>query len=120
FDTARLNAVQLAVVGGVCLVPGLFMGGYRFTAVAWGAAVYTAVASSAAAFGLQVWGQRRVGATRTSILLMIEPVAAALIGLAAGDRLGWEGGAGAALIMAGIAASELGSFVRFRVRAGVA
>ena len=38
---------------------------------------------------------------------MIEPVAAAGIGVIAGDRLGWGGAAGAVLILGGIAVSEL-------------
>lgn len=114
FDTAKLNAVQLAVVGLACFVPGFFLGGYRFTAMAWAAALYTAVASSALAFALQVWGQRRVGPTRTSLLLMIEPVAAAVIGAVTGDDLGWGGAAGAALIMAGIALSEAGPLLQNR------
>src|SRR6185295_1930357 len=87
YETSRLNAVQLLVVGGICLVPGFFMGGYDFTARAWAAVLYTALASSAIAFSLQVWGQRRVGPTRTSLLLMLEPVAAAVLGVVAGDHL---------------------------------
>ena len=116
FNTARLNAVQLLAVGAVLLVPGFFTGGYAFPAKAWLAAVYTAVAASAIAFALQVWGQRRVGPTRTSLLLMIEPVAAAVIGVITGDHLGWKGAAGAALILAGIAAAELGPMLRPRSR----
>jgi drug/metabolite transporter (DMT)-like permease len=107
FDTLPLTATQLLVVGGVCVVPGVFLGGYDFTPRAWLAAGYTALASSALAFSLQVWGQRRVGPTRASLLLMIEPVAAAAIGVVAGDRLGWSGALGAGLILAGIAVSEL-------------
>jgi drug/metabolite transporter (DMT)-like permease len=116
FATLRLSATQLVVVGAVCLVPGFFMGGYHFTTRAWAAAVYTAVASSAVAFALQVWGQKRVGPTRTSLLLMIEPVSAALIGVIAGDHLGAVGAAGAVLILVGIAVSELGPLVRARTR----
>ncbi|MDQ1395864.1 MAG: hypothetical protein QOG64_1123 [Acidimicrobiaceae bacterium] len=114
FDTARLNAIQLFVVGLVCFIPGLWFGGYHFTARAAVAAVYTAIASSAIAFALQVWGQRRVGPTRTSLLLMIEPVAAAVIGALVGDHLGWQGVAGAALILAGIALAEAGPLLRSR------
>lgn len=105
-DTVRLTAVQLLVVGAACLVPGAFLGGYRFPAGAWAAAAYTGASVSALAFGLQVWGQRRVGPARTSLLLMLEPVTAAVVGAAAGERLGWAGGAGAALILAGIAVAE--------------
>jgi drug/metabolite transporter (DMT)-like permease len=106
FDVRRLNAIQLLVTGGLCLVPGLFLGGYDFTARAWGAAVYTAVAVSAAALWLQLWGQRHVGPTRASLLLMIEPVSAALLGYVLGERLGARGALGAAVIMVGIAVAE--------------
>jgi drug/metabolite transporter (DMT)-like permease len=112
FETSKLNAIQLLVVGAACLVPGIFLGGYHFTTRAWIAALYTAVASSALAFGLQVWGQRRVGPTRTSLLLMIEPVAAASIGVVAGDHLGASGAVGAAIILIGIAISEVGPMLR--------
>ena len=112
YDTARLNAVQLATVGGLCLVPGFFLGGYRFTAAAWAAAVFTALAATALAFALQVYGQRRVGPTRTALLLMIEPVSAAALGWFSGDRLRWSGVAGAVLILGGIALAELPLFTR--------
>jgi drug/metabolite transporter (DMT)-like permease len=104
---AALSAVQFAVVAGVLVVPGVLAGGYRFDGGAWAAAVYTGVAVTAVGLGLQAWGQRRVSATRAAILLLIEPVSAAVLGFAAGERLGMAGGAGAALILAGILVSEL-------------
>ena len=107
FDTLRLNAVQLGVVGAACLLPGLWLGGYSWPLSAWLAAAYTGVMASAIALGLQVWGQRQVGPTRTSLLLMIEPVSAAIIGVIIGEHLGWAGAAGAGLILAGIAVAEL-------------
>ena len=106
FDVLRLNTVQLLVTGGACLVPGLFLGGYDFTARAWFAALYTAVAVSALALGLQLWGQRHVGPTRASLLLMIEPVSAAVLGYAMGERLGLRGAIGAGVILLGIAVAE--------------
>jgi drug/metabolite transporter (DMT)-like permease len=112
FDTVRLNAVQLATVGGLCLIPGFFLGGYRFTTSAWIAAIFTALAATALAFALQVYGQRRVGPTRTALLLMIEPVSAAALGWFSGDRLRWSGVAGAVLILGGIALAELPLFAR--------
>jgi drug/metabolite transporter (DMT)-like permease len=111
FDTVRLNAIQLAVVGGVCLLPGLWLGGYAWPLSAWLAAAYTGLMASAIALALQMWGQRQVGPTRTSLLLMIEPVSAAVIGVAIGEHLGWAGAAGAGLILAGIAAAEFGPLV---------
>lgn len=107
FDTMRLTAIQLAVVGLLCLVPGAFLGGYAFPAEAWAAAVFTGAAVSALAFSLQVWGQRRVGPTRTSLLLMLEPVAAAALGHVTGERLGVRGLAGGFLILAGIVVAEV-------------
>jgi drug/metabolite transporter (DMT)-like permease len=105
-DTFRLTAIQLGVVGVGCAVPAFFTGGYDFTARAWFAAVYTAIAASAVAFGLMVWAQRRVRPERAALLLMLEPVFAAVAGYVVGDRLGAGGVAGAALILLGIAIAE--------------
>lgn len=111
-DVIALAVVQLATVAVGCLVPGLWLGGYRMPGSALAAAVYTGVACSALAFGLQVWGQRRVGPTRTALLLMIEPVTAALVGWAAGQPLGALGLLGAGLILVGILVSEVVPFRR--------
>jgi drug/metabolite transporter (DMT)-like permease len=104
---AALSVVQFAVVAGVLFVPGLLAGGYRLTGEAWAAAVYTGVAVTAGGLGLQAWGQRRVTPTRAALLLLIEPVSAAVLGFLAGERLGATGAAGALLILAGIVVSEL-------------
>jgi len=107
-DIVALNAVQFSVVAAALFVPGLIAGGYAFPASAWRAAVYTGVVVSAIAFGLQVWGQRRVSASRTALVLMLEPVFAALLGYLDGERIGVAGAVGAALILAGILLSEWG------------
>jgi drug/metabolite transporter (DMT)-like permease len=106
FDVFRLNMLQVLVTGAACVPPGFLFGGYGFTARAWVAAIYTGVMVSALALGLQLWGQRQVGPTRTSLLLMIEPVSAAVLGYVIGERLGARGVAGALLILAGIAVAE--------------
>lgn len=106
FDAIRLTAIQLLVVGAGAAVPGIFLGGYHMTWAALGAALYTAVAASAVAFSLQVWGQRRLSPARTSLLLMIEPVTAAAVGWGTGERLGPASLVGAALILAGIVVTE--------------
>jgi drug/metabolite transporter (DMT)-like permease len=87
----------------------------------WSALVVTGVFASALAFLLQTWAQRRTSATRTALAFALEPVWAGLFGFAlAGDRLGWLGWGGCALIMAGIvvaepaAASSLARLVRRR------
>lgn len=109
FETTAFTAVQLAFAGAACLVPGLFLGGYGFPATAWLAAFYTGAVVSAVAFVLQIRGQRVVGATRTSLLLMLEPVAAAVLGAFTGDGLRAVAVAGAVLILAGVAVSEIPS-----------
>ncbi len=108
FDPVQLTVVQLLVVGLGSVVPGALTGGYRFGPGPLLAAVYTALVPTALAVWLQVWGQRRVGPTRTSLLLMLEPVTAALIGYGHGERLGPAGLLGAGLILLGIAVAEVG------------
>ena len=54
--------------------PGVWLGGYRFTAPALAAAVATAVVATALAFVLQVAGQRTVPPARAALLLLLEPV----------------------------------------------
>ena len=107
YDSLRLNAVQLTVVAAICVVPGFFSGGYDFPVSVWLAAIYTGIAASAVAFGLMVWAQRRVSPSRTALLLMLEPVFAAIAGALAGDHLGLVGATGAALILVGILVAEL-------------
>lgn len=107
FDLVRLNLVQFATVVALLAVPGLVLGGYDLPASAWVAAAYLGVTVTALAFGLQAYGQRRVSATRTALLLLLEPVFAGILGLAAGERLGAAGAFGALLILGGILVSEL-------------
>lgn len=105
-DVVVLNAVQFALVAAALAIPGAIVGGYDFPAEAWFAALYTGVVVNAVAFGLQLWGQRRVSASRTALVLMLEPVFAAVLGYVDGERLGGAGAAGAGLILAGIIVSE--------------
>jgi drug/metabolite transporter (DMT)-like permease len=112
----RLNAVQLGVVGVACIVPGLFLGGYAFPLSTWLAAAFTGVFASAFALGMQVWAQARVEPSTSALVLTLEPVFAAVLGFVAGDRLGWVGVAGAALILAGVLVSELAPWPRARLQ----
>ena len=66
------------------------------------------VLASALAFAVQTHVQQRLSATRTAIILTMEPVFAVFFGyLLAGDRLSWVQIVGALLILAAIAASEV-------------
>lgn len=108
FDVLQLNLGQFSVVAAVLFVPGFFAGGYELSGGTLLAAVYTGVVVSAVAFGLQVWGQRRVSATRTALVLLLEPVFAAVLGFFAGERLGVLGALGAGVILVAILVSEAG------------
>jgi drug/metabolite transporter (DMT)-like permease len=73
----------------------------------WGALLVTGVFASALAYLVQTWAQRRTSATRTALAFTMEPVFAAFFGFTlAGDRLGWLGWSGCAVIMAGILLAE--------------
>ena len=54
-----------------------------------------------------VWAQRVVPPARTAIILLLEPVFAALLGYVAGERLGGRGLLGAVLILAAVLWTEL-------------
>ena len=73
----------------------------------WGALLVTGLFASALGFLVQSWAQRRTSATRTALAFAMEPVWTAVFGFTlAGDRLGWLGWGGCALILAGIVLAE--------------
>ena len=113
-DALRLNTTQLAVVGLACLGPALVLVDGRFPAKAWAAALFCGVAASALALGLQTYAQAHLSSVRVSLLLLLEPVSAALLGVATGERLGLAGVAGCAVILAGILVTVLGPLDRRR------
>jgi drug/metabolite transporter (DMT)-like permease len=114
FDIFWLTTVQLAVVALVSipfvLVDGFgtIDGGVIF------AVVFTGVGCSAVAFSLSAWAQRTIDASRASILNLLEPVVAGVVGYAVGERLGVVGYLGCALILAGIFVAERGTHERVR------
>jgi drug/metabolite transporter (DMT)-like permease len=69
----------------------------------WPAIVITGLAVSAGAFLLQIWSQTVIGASRTAIILALEPAFAAGTAMVVlGERLDARGWLGAVLILAGI------------------
>jgi drug/metabolite transporter (DMT)-like permease len=106
-DPIRLAQVQITVVGVGCLVPGAFLGGYGFPAPALAAAIGTALIATALAFVLQVYGQRTVPPARAAVLLLVEPVVAALLATVTGDPLTAVQLAGAALILVAVLFCEV-------------
>jgi drug/metabolite transporter (DMT)-like permease len=71
--------------------------------------IFTGIGCSAVAFSLSAWAQRTIDASRASILNLLEPVVAGIVGYAVGERLGAVGYLGAALILAGIFVAERGT-----------
>ena len=106
-DVVRLAAFQLVVVGVVALVPAAAGGELAGLSAGSIAACLFLAGAGVGGLVLQIAGQRSVGPTRTSLLLMLEPVLAAVGGYAIGERIAPLGFVGAALILAGIALSEL-------------
>ncbi len=101
------TTVQMLAIVVVCLPPTGAQGVGRLTGLALFAAAFTGVACSAVALSLQVWGQRSLAPSRTALILMLEPVFAAVAGYVNGERLGAVKLVGAAVILAGIALAEL-------------
>jgi drug/metabolite transporter (DMT)-like permease len=106
-DPVRLATVQVAFVGATCAVPGLWLGGYRFPGPALAAAVATALVATALAFVLQITGQRTVPPARAALLLLLEPVFAAVVASLRGDPLRAPQLAGAALILVAVTVCEV-------------
>ena len=105
-DPFRMATVQVAVVGLACAVPGLWLGGYGFPASATIAAVATGLFATALAFVLQVSGQRTVPPARAALVLLLEPVFAAILAALTGDALTGSQLSGAALILVAVILSE--------------
>lgn len=98
------NVVRAAWVSGGAgvglLVRGLVSGGFDPTAGFWPRLIAIGVAN-AAAFGLLFAALARIGATRTAVVLNVEPVGAVLLGwIFLGERLGPIQLAGGALVVA--------------------
>jgi drug/metabolite transporter (DMT)-like permease len=102
------TTAQVAVVAVLCIPPTTVQGTGTITTLAIVAIVFTGIACSAIALPLQVWGQHRIPATRAALILLSEPVFAAIASYINGERLDATQLAGAAVILVGIAVSELG------------
>jgi len=123
YDPLAFTLVEMVsaclLLGVVAAARGDFSVPHGWTV--WGALLVTGVFASALAFLAQTWAQRRASATRTALVFAMEPVFAALFGYTlAGDRLGWAGWGGCAVIMTGILIAEpaaAGSLARLVRRA---
>jgi drug/metabolite transporter (DMT)-like permease len=109
FDVVALTCVELLVIAALSIPLVALDGLGDVTAQAMFAVVFTGLGCSAFAFSIQVWAQRQIDPSRTSIINLLEPVVAGFVGYAVGERLGWTGYLGAATILVGIVVAELGA-----------
>ena len=77
-------------------------------AATWWAIGYLALFATALVAVLQTYAQRRVPAYLAALIFVLEPVFAALFAfLLLGERLGWQGWLGGALVVAAMLVAEL-------------
>jgi drug/metabolite transporter (DMT)-like permease len=109
YEPVALTLVEMAACCAGFLAIALALGDLHVPRgwTVWGALVVTGVFASALAYLIQVWAQRRLSAARIALVFSLETVFAGLFGYwLSGDRLGWLGWGGCAVILAGIAAAE--------------
>jgi drug/metabolite transporter (DMT)-like permease len=114
-DVGALLAIQLGVVGVVCLAIGAVAGDLEAPhgATVWSALIVTSLIASALGFFVQTFAQQHAPTARTALILAAEPAFAGLFGWLLNDeRLSAAGWLGAALIMTAIVAVEI--IPRFR------
>jgi drug/metabolite transporter (DMT)-like permease len=102
----QFSALQIGAVALLSVAPAAEQGVGSLSTLAVFAVVFTGIACSAVALPLQLWGQRRIPASRAALILLAEPVFAGVAGYVNGERLGAEQLAGAMAILAGIVVSE--------------
>jgi drug/metabolite transporter (DMT)-like permease len=113
---AAFTGMQLGMVALLSIPPTAAQGVGTVTVLAVFAVAFTGIACSAVALPLQLWGQIRIPASRAALILLAEPVFAGIAGYLTGERLGTVRLVGAAVILVGIAVSELGSASRDATR----
>jgi drug/metabolite transporter (DMT)-like permease len=114
-DVGALLAVQLGVVGFVCLGLGALAGDLEAPhgSTVWSALIVTSLIASALGFFVQTFAQQHAPPARTALILAAEPAFAGLFGWLLNDeRLSATGWLGAVLIMTAIVAVEI--IPRFR------
>jgi drug/metabolite transporter (DMT)-like permease len=114
YDLIRFNALQcvgVAVMLGP-LVP--FTGGLPTEAEGWAVSIYAALFVTVLTMIPWMWAARRVPPTRAALVLLLEPVFAALASAATGQPLGAVALVGAVLILAAAALAELPALRRSR------
>jgi drug/metabolite transporter (DMT)-like permease len=106
-----LTSVSVTTAALLCALVAGLTGGVAVprTSEGWGAVAYLGVVATCIGFGVQAWAQSALSATTAAVVMTMEPVFAAVLALALGERgigpWGWVGGL---LVVTGMALSELG------------
>jgi drug/metabolite transporter (DMT)-like permease len=108
-DVLPLTFVQLATVA---VVTGVVSGvaerpPFPTDALVLAAIGFTGIFASAVAFAVQTYAQQHISPAKTALILITEPAFGGVFGWLAGERLGFGGLAGAALILGGMLISEV-------------
>jgi drug/metabolite transporter (DMT)-like permease len=106
-DAIRYTCVQVTTVGVASLVAALVSGGLAMPARALAAAAFTGVFATALAFLAMVWAQRVVSPSRAALILLLEPVFAALLAWVTGASLPASAVAGGLLILLAVVVAEV-------------
>ncbi len=106
-DAIRFTCVQVTTVGLACAGASLAMGEVSLPASALAAAAFTGVFATALAFAAMVWAQRVVSPSRAALILLLEPVFAAVLSALSGDALSAATIAGGALILVAVVGAEI-------------
>lgn len=114
-DPVRFTCVQVATVAILCaawtIATGVARGDGTFGGILDGpallAAAFTGIFATAVAFVGQVWAQRRVSPPRAALILLLEPIFAALLDLLTGGALPLSTLVGGGLILIAVAAAEV-------------
>lgn len=109
-DPMAISVIQIATgaVFGWLLVAGKGGIGTPFAQIPWGTLLYLAVFATALVIALQTWALGRTTPVKATILFSLEPVFAALFaGIFFGERMTSRELMGGALILGGVAVTEL-------------
>ncbi len=111
FPFMQLVVIEVAVAAAwmVLTVPLAERGAYYHpTRTVLAATIICALLSTVMGFAVQAWAQQFTPPTHTALIFALEPVFAGLTSyVLLGEVMGWRGGLGAVLILAGVLVSEL-------------
>ncbi len=109
-NAVGLSVVQLMVIGALCLAVTAPNGmGGPDTFGGWSSLIYMALVPGAMAIFAQTWAQSQISATRTAVIMTMEPVWAAFFAvLLGGESLTVRMLAGGTFVLAAMYLAELG------------